>query len=128
MGNIPAKTKILYQIVLEAQQHAIDISKPGEIIQNLDSAARNYIRQKGYGNYFGHALGHGVGRMGHELPSISIKNKEILKPGMVFTVEPGIYLPGKLGIRIEDMVLVTETGCEVLTDCVPKELSRMYLR
>lgn len=128
MNDIPAKVKTLYQIVLEAQQRAIDISKPGEIIRNLDFAARNYIKQKGYGDYFGHSLGHGVGRMGHELPSINIKNKEILKPGMVFTVEPGIYLPGKVGIRIEDMVLVTETGCEVLTDCVPKELSRMYLR
>ncbi|MFH0888551.1 MAG: Xaa-Pro peptidase family protein [Planctomycetota bacterium] len=128
MGNVPAKTKTLYQIVLEAQQRAIDISKPGEIIQDIDSAARNYIKQKGYGNYFGHSLGHGVGRMVHELPGINIKNKEILKPGMVFTVEPGIYLPGKVGIRIEDMVLVTETGCEVLTDCVPKKLSQMYLR
>ncbi|MFH1231380.1 MAG: Xaa-Pro peptidase family protein [Planctomycetota bacterium] len=128
MGNIPAKTKTLYQIVLEAQQRAIDISKPGEIIQNVDFAARNYIKQKGYGNYFGHSLGHGIGRMVHELPTINIKNKEILKPGVVFTVEPGIYLPGKLGIRIEDMILVTETGCEVLTNCVPKELSQMYLR
>jgi Xaa-Pro aminopeptidase len=128
MGNPTTKIKALYQTVLEAQQHAINILKPGEMIKNVDLAARNHIKQQGYGNYFVHSLGHGVGRMVHELPGINMKNQEVLKPGMVFTIEPGIYLPGQMGIRIEDMVLITETGCEILTDYVPKKLSEMYLR
>ncbi len=127
-GRISPLAKKIYAIVLEAQKRAIAICRPGVIIKDLDDAARGYIRQKGFGKYFGHSLGHGVGRLVHEQPRIGGKNKETLKPGMVFTVEPGIYLPGKIGVRIEDMVLVTAHGCEVLTRMLPKEITDMRLR
>ena len=81
----------------------------------IDAVARKHIEKAGYGAYFGHSLGHGLGLEVHEPPSFSTACKTLLEPGMVITVEPGIYLPGKLGIRIEDVVLVTRTGCEVLT-------------
>ncbi|MDI6733055.1 MAG: Xaa-Pro peptidase family protein [Planctomycetota bacterium] len=125
LGRISPKAKELYKIVAEAQAQAIALCKPGEVIQNVDLAARGYIRKKGYGKYFGHGLGHGIGRMVHELPRLRYTNKEILKPGMVVTIEPGIYLPGRIGIRLEDMILITENGCEVMTSGVPKELSQI---
>jgi len=124
---LPLAEKV-FQIVLDAQLKAIDQIKPGVKAMDIDAAARDYITQKGYGKYFGHSLGHGVGRMVHTMPRVSSKNKETLKPGMVFTVEPGIYLPDKTGVRIEDMVLVTEHGCEVLTRKLPKGLADMRLR
>ena len=124
---LPLAEKV-YQIVLDAQLKAIDKVKPGAVIMDIDAAARDYITQKGYGPYFGHSLGHGVGRMVHTMPRISSKNKETLKPGMVFTVEPGIYLPDRTGVRIEDMVLVTDSGCEVLTRQMPKGLADMRIR
>ncbi len=127
-GKISPLAKKIYAIVLEAQKRAIAKCRPGAVIKDIDAAARDYITQKGYGKYFGHSLGHGVGRLVHEQPRITSKNKETLKPNMVFTVEPGIYLPGKVGIRIEDMVLVTAHGCEVMTRMLPKELPDMRLR
>jgi Xaa-Pro aminopeptidase len=126
-GKIPEKTRTIYQIVLEAQERAINKVKPGEVIKNIDFSARNFIKQKGYAKFFGHGLGHGIGRMGHELPRLRQKNKEVIKHGMVFTIEPGIYLPGKIGIRLEDMVLVTENGYDVLTKSIPKELYQMVI-
>ncbi|MEW6026366.1 MAG: Xaa-Pro peptidase family protein [Planctomycetota bacterium] len=125
LGKISPLDKKIFQIVRDAQQKAIDMVRPGAVIKDIDAAARNYIKQKGYGKYFGHSLGHGVGRMVHTMPRVSSKNKEALKAGMVFTVEPGIYLPDKTGVRIEDMVLVTENGCEVLTRAMPKEIEDM---
>jgi len=89
-------------------------------IADIDALSRNYIAGKGYAKYFIHSLGHGIGLETHEAPSISAKNVGILLPGMVFTVEPAIYLAGKFGIRIEDMVLVTREGCEVLSGAVNK--------
>jgi Xaa-Pro aminopeptidase len=83
--------------------------------QAVDAAARRHIERAGYGPAFGHGLGHGLGLEVHEAPSFSPRSQETLRPGMVITVEPGIYLPGKAGIRIEDVVLVTRAGCEVLT-------------
>ncbi|MBI4834697.1 MAG: aminopeptidase P family protein [Planctomycetes bacterium] len=123
----------IYEIVREAQQRAINLVKPGIDSVELDRAARKFIESKGYGKNFGHGLGHGVGRLVHELPRIrrysmpaSMKPKPyLLQPGMVFTIEPGIYLPGKGGIRIEDMVLVTEHGCEILTSSLPKAIEEM---
>jgi Xaa-Pro dipeptidase len=94
--------------------------KPGVPISRIDSLARQYIADKGYGRYFVHSLGHGVGLEVHEAPSISAKLDQELRPGMVFTVEPGIYLPGRFGIRIEDMVLVTGKGCEVISGSLNK--------
>lgn len=112
----------LYQIIIGAQEKAIEAVKPESEISRLDYAARSYIRSFGYGRYFGHSLGHGVGLEVHEEPHISAKNKSLLKEGMVFTIEPGIYLPGRFGLRVEDMVLVTKTGVEVLSGAIDKSI------
>ncbi len=106
---------IKYQkVVAAAQDRAIKMIKPGITIRKIDAAAREVLKEAGLDSYFGHALGHGVGLDVHEAPVISNKNKKRLAMGMVFTVEPGIYIPGSGGIRIEDMVVVTEKGCEIL--------------
>ncbi len=105
----------IYRIVREAQLKAIEHIKP-EVQSNVpDKEAREVISRAGYGEYFGHALGHGVGLATHEGPRLSPTKPEVLLPGMVVTVEPGIYIPGKGGVRLEEMVLVTEEGAEVLT-------------
>ncbi|PNR87043.1 proline dipeptidase [Petrotoga sp. 9T1HF07.CasAA.8.2] len=106
--------KNIYQIVLEANLEAIEKVKPGLKACEIDGTARNYIESKGYGKYFTHRTGHGVGIDIHEKPYISSNSEEILTPGMIFSIEPGIYLPGVGGVRIEDLVLVTDNGCEVL--------------
>jgi len=118
LGKMDALARRIYNIVTEAQKRAIKKIKPGVEISQIDAAARDFIAQKGYAKYFGHALGHGVGLETHEAPNISPNNHGRLKPGMVFTVEPAIYLPGKFGIRIEDMVLVTRKGAEVLSGTI----------
>ena len=105
----------LHAIVLAANRKAIRAIRPGVPCCAIDAVARKHIAKAGYGAYFGHSLGHGLGLEVHEPPSFSPACKTLLEPGMVITVEPGIYLPGKLGIRIEDVILVTRTGCEVLT-------------
>ncbi len=105
----------LHTIVLEANLKAVRAIKPGELCCDIDAVARTHIEKAGYGAHFGHSLGHAVGLEIHESPGFSSSCRTVLKPGMVLTVEPGIYLPGKTGIRIEDMVLVTRTGCEVLS-------------
>ncbi len=115
LGKMSGKIKRLYKIVLQAQQLAIKAVRAGKKVCQIDKIARQYISKEGLSPFFGHALGHGIGREVHEYPSISPKNQEVLKEGMVFTVEPGVYIPGWGGIRIEDMVLVTRTGHEVLT-------------
>ncbi|MDD5432901.1 MAG: Xaa-Pro peptidase family protein [Candidatus Omnitrophica bacterium] len=118
LGRISVYARSIYDLVLKANRSAINAIKPGTLIAKIDSQARSTISQKGFGEYFGHSLGHGVGLDIHEKPTISGKNQEKLTPGMVFTVEPAIYLPGKFGIRIEDMVLVTKKGCEVLSGSI----------
>ena len=115
LGKATAKQKEIYNIVLEAQQIAIENVKPGVEASCIDKAARDYITNKGYGECFGHSTGHGVGLDIHELPNISGKSDEVLQPGMIFTIEPGIYIPGWGGIRIEDMVQVTDDGCRIIT-------------
>jgi len=115
VGMVKDEIKKMYNIVRLAQQKAIDRIKPGVRISDVDSAARGYIDNEGYGRYFGHAVGHGIGMEVHEGPSISRHSEGALRPGMVFTVEPAIYIPKLGGVRIEDMVLVTRDGCEVLT-------------
>lgn len=122
-NNSEEKIKI-YNIVREAQEEALRIIGPGVSTSEVDRAARQYIQKKGYGKAFGHSTGHGVGLEIHELPAITISGREKLKPGMVFTVEPGIYLSGFGGVRIEDMVLVTDHGVELLTH-LPKELEEI---
>ncbi len=112
----------IYQIVIGAQEKAIEAVKPGSEICKIDQAGREFIRSFGYGKYFGHSLGHGVGLEIHEEPAICAKNKSPVQAGMVFTIEPGIYLPGRFGMRVEDMVLVTEKGVEVLSGAINKSI------
>lgn len=121
VGPIRDELKNIYQIVLEAQTLAVEKIKPGMTGKEADSIARNYINDKGYGPNFGHSTGHGIGLEIHEEPRLSIHSDIILKPGMVVTVEPGIYLPNIGGCRIEDDIVITETGNERLT-FAPKEL------
>jgi Xaa-Pro aminopeptidase len=118
--NISQKKKI-YQIVLNANKRAISQVLPGVKSKDIDSSARKAIKNAGYGEFFGHGTGHGVGIQVHELPRIAWNNKEIVKEDMVFTIEPGVYVPGLGGVRIEDMVMVKQNGHEVLTT-LPKEI------
>lgn len=120
LGKISPYFRRIYDVVLKAQDRAIRNIKPAVSINKIDTAARQYITQKGFGGFFGHNLGHGVGLEVHENPHLSKKENNKLMAGMVFTVEPGIYLPEKFGIRLEDMVLVTERGCEVLSGSLDK--------
>ena len=120
LGKINVLVRKVYDIVLAAQDLAIKRIRPGAEMAEIDRVAREYIRSKGYAGYFTHNLGHGFGLEVHEEPRIRGKEAAALKPGMTFTVEPGIYLPGKFGIRIEDMVLVTSKRCEVLSGSINK--------
>lgn len=122
VGEYTPKMQEIYETVLAANLAGIEATRPGVTLANLDSAARQVIANKGYGEYFMHRLGHGMGLEIHEYPSVHGENQDKLRSGMVFTIEPGIYLPGVGGVRIEDDVLVTENGCEVLTS-FPKELT-----
>jgi len=119
-SKLPPKLAQVYGVVLRAQLAGIQAIRPGIKCQEVDAAARKIIDQAGYGKYFGHGLGHGIGLEIHESPRLNPISTDVLKPGMIVTVEPGIYLPGVGGIRIEDDVLVTRDGCEVLTS-LPKE-------
>ncbi|MCM8790311.1 MAG: Xaa-Pro peptidase family protein [Candidatus Omnitrophica bacterium] len=115
LGKVKEKFKKIYDTVRVAQEKAIDKVAPGVMACEVDRAARDYIEKQGFGKYFGHSVGHGVGMQVHEGPAISRANRASLRPGMVFTVEPAIYIPRFGGVRIEDMVLVTDGGCNVLT-------------
>lgn len=121
IGEPDEKQREIYDIVLAAQKEGVRAVKPGLTGKEVDAVARKVIETHGYGEYFGHGLGHSVGLAIHEGPNLSVREERILEPGMVLTVEPGIYIPNWGGVRIEDMVLVTETGCEVLTQS-PKDL------
>jgi Xaa-Pro aminopeptidase len=114
----------VHAVVLAAQQAAIRAVRPGVAAKEVDAAARGVIDAAGYGGHFGHGLGHGIGLQVHEAPAVRQLSETVLAPGMVFTVEPGVYLPGWGGVRIEDDVLVTPDGCEVLTR-VPRELEAL---
>lgn len=116
LGELPDKAKEIYAVVKEAQSRALAAVKPGITCGALDAVARDYIIAKGYGEYFGHNLGHGVGLAIHEAPTLKATIDKPLQANMAVTIEPGIYLPGFGGVRIEDLVIVTETGCEILTD------------
>ena len=120
-AKISPKLRKVYGVVSIAQQRAIDKIRAGVSMKDVDAAARDYIAKSGFGKYFGHGLGHGIGLQIHEAPRMGPTADETLQAGMVVTVEPGVYLPGWGGVRIEDDVLVTKTGHEVLSDC-PKQL------
>lgn len=116
LGQPEAKMLEVYNIVLEAQKASQDALAPGKLCQAMDSIARDYIKDKGYADHFGHGLGHAVGIDIHEDPRLSQKSQDALQPGHVVTVEPGIYLPGIGGVRIENTCLITETGARSLVD------------
>jgi Xaa-Pro aminopeptidase len=116
IGRVSPKMKQIYKVVFEAQQAAIEFLRPGVTTKQADTVARDVIEKAGFGKEFGHGLGHGIGREIHELPVMrKTGGEEELRPGMVITVEPGIYIPGEGGVRIEDDVLITHSGCEVLS-------------
>lgn len=121
LGRATEEQKKIYQTVLSAQRAAVSAVKAGVKGSEIDTVARNIIAEAGYGDYFGHALGHGTGLEIHEKPVLSPRSASVLEPGMLVTVEPGIYIEGFGGVRIEDLLLVTENGYENLTDS-PKEL------
>jgi Xaa-Pro aminopeptidase len=121
VGTPSQGAREMYEAVREAQQAAVEAVKPGAGVGEVDRAARNVLKKKGLGRYFTHSTGHGVGLEIHEPPRIATGQSESLEPGMVITIEPGVYVPGRGGVRIEDMVVVTDQGCEVLT-ATPKEL------
>ncbi|HWR09481.1 Xaa-Pro peptidase family protein [Sporomusa sp.] len=111
---VPARAGKIYDVVLEANKRAIDAIKPGVRFCDIDAAARTPIEAAGYGKYFTHRTGHSIGLEVHEPGDVSAANVNRAQPGMTFSIEPGIYLPGVAGVRVEDLVLVTEAGCEVL--------------
>ena len=114
-GKIDDRSKEIYDVCLEAQLAAQDAAKPGITAAELDKVARDVIDKAGYGQYFIHRLGHGIGQSDHEFPSIMEGNDLVLEPGMCFSIEPGIYVPGFSGVRIEDCVHITDTGCDPFT-------------
>ena len=115
VGKASEEARRAYEAVKDAQQAAIEAVRPGIAVGEVDAAARKSLKKAGLGGYFTHSTGHGVGLEIHESPRVAHGQREILAPGMVITIEPGVYFPGKWGVRIEDMVAVTAGGCEVLT-------------
>lgn len=121
IGEPDIEYKSIYNLVLEANLAAIASVKPGVKLSDIDKAARDVITNAGYGQYFTHRTGHGIGISVHELPDVSSNCDVEVSSGMVFSIEPGIYIPEKYGVRIEDLVLVTDDGCKVLNN-FPKDL------
>ena len=124
VGEVDGKLRQIHAIVLEAHDAAIAAVRPGLPIAELDAVARDYIAARGYADYFGHGLGHGVGLEVHEYPALNSSSEDRLEEGMVITIEPGIYLPDVGGVRIEDTVVVTASGCELITS-LPKAFRRL---
>ena len=114
-GNAPDELRKVHGIVSAANRAGIAACRPGAPMKDFDRAARKVIEDAGYGKYFIHRTGHGIGLEEHEFPDCSATSEIIARPGMIFSIEPGIYLPGKFGVRVEDLVVITEDGCEVLT-------------
>lgn len=121
IGPVSAEHRRMYQAVRDAQRAAIEVVKPGVAAGKVDQAGRKVLEKAGYGGYFSHSTGHGVGLEIHEAPRLAKGVKDRLCPGMVITIEPGIYIPEEGGVRIEDMVLVTESGHEIMTSA-PRDL------
>ncbi len=121
VGEVDEEYHKIHRIVREANAAGRSAAKPGVPCAEVDKAARGVIEKSGYGKYFTHRTGHGIGMEGHEEPYIRGDNMQLLEPGMAFTVEPGIYLPGRNGVRIEDNVVITESGVDVLSD-MPREM------
>jgi len=115
VGEPTARMKEIYKITADAQQAGIEAAKPGAMARDVDIAAREVINKAGFGDYFVHRVGHGIGLGFHEIPICAGGSLDVLKPGMTFTVEPGIYLPGEFGVRLEDDILITNSGCRILS-------------
>ena len=115
VGNPSAEMKKVYRIVLDAQKKAIEAVKSGVPARSIDAIARKHIQQNGYGRYFIHSLGHGLGIHVHDPLRVSAISATVLESGNVVTIEPGIYIPGRGGVRIEDDIVVRESGCDILT-------------
>jgi Xaa-Pro aminopeptidase len=124
VGRPSARQKAVHELVLHAQSAAMRRISIGVPCKSVDNAAREVIKKAGHGTHFGHGTGHGIGLMVHEGPTVSPLSRDTIQESMVFTVEPGVYIPGWGGVRIEDMVLVTETGAKVLTT-LPRELESL---
>ena len=120
-GELGEEAHAVYEVVQEAQAEALAALAAGVAGEALDTVARKAIEAAGYGERFGHGLGHGVGLEVHEAPRVSQRSEDVLEPGEVVTIEPGVYLPGRFGVRIEDLVVVTEEGCRNLSG-LSKEL------
>ena len=116
LGDGNSQMKNIASVVLDANEAAREIAAPGVAASEVDKAARDVIVSSGYGDFFTHRTGHGIGLLAHEDPYISMNNLDVLKKGMIFTIEPGIYLPGIGGIRIEDDILVEVAGCKTITN------------
>ena len=114
-GEVTDEQKRVRDIVTAANRAGIAACRPGAVMKDIDRAARKVIEDAGYGRYFTHRTGHGIGLDEHEFPDCSSASEVIARPGMIFSIEPGIYLPGRFGVRVEDLVAITEDGCEVLT-------------
>ena len=112
--GITEEQRKVYEIVKEANRRGREAVRPGVRFCDIDAAVRDYIASEGYGEYFTHRLGHNIGMQLHEEPSVAGNNEMVVEEGMTFSIEPGIYLSGKFGVRIEDLVLVTKDGCETL--------------
>ncbi|GAB1472312.1 aminopeptidase P family protein [Chloroflexota bacterium] len=121
VGEVDAELQKIHKIVQDANAAGRAAAKPGVSCADVDKATRDVIENAGYGKYFTHRTGHGIGMEGHEAPYIRGDNMQLLEPGMAFTVEPGIYLTGRNGVRIEDNMMVTEDGAECLSD-MPREI------
>lgn len=124
LGEINGNLRQIFDIVLKAHDLALAAVRPGMEVCELDAVARDFITEQGYGDYFGHGLGHGVGLEIHEYPAVSPRTDALISEGMVITIEPGIYIPGTGGVRIEDTVVVTADGCEALTK-IPKQFCQI---
>ncbi len=116
LGRMPTSFRDVLSIVRDAQHEAFKVIRPGILAKDVDELVRNYFRKHGLSERFTHSLGHGVGLDIHEAPKLSVNSEVVLAQNMIFTVEPGVYFYGKYGIRLEEMVLVTEKGCEVLSE------------
>jgi Xaa-Pro aminopeptidase len=114
LDTMPASYRDVLSVVRDAQHEAFKVIRPGVRGKDVDAVVRNYLKKHGLAEYFTHSLGHGVGMEVHEAPRLSVNSDAVLQENMVCTVEPGVYFPGKYGIRLEEMVLVTKKGCEVL--------------
>jgi Xaa-Pro aminopeptidase len=126
LGQLDERNAFLYRSVRDAQQKAVEAVRPGKTCKEIDAVARQHLQEVGLAEFFTHGLGHGLGMAVHELPSVRSTSDTVLEPGMVITIEPGVYVPGETGLRIEDSVVVTESGCEKLTRTPYQELAQTH--